>query len=138
MYEYNRRAFREVSKLQLQLPLVALYAAFVHLELVLKAFNPDLHHHRHDVCLMLEEFSSVIPLVTQLRNGMLTLRCRGLSGAAEHLEHHNYPALRYLRHESDHATDSDACDDDALRNLHGILDDILLQLRKNKRLKNFL
>ena len=136
VYAYNRRAFQEAAKLPNAL--VALYSSFVHLELALKACQPDFHQRRHDVCAMLEDFERVTELSMQLRNGLRALHCRSASGSTERMEHHNYPALRYLRHESDHASEQDTCDDVALRTLHGILEDIKLQLRKNKRIRPYL
>jgi hypothetical protein len=126
VYDYNRIAFREASKLSN--PLIAVYASMVHLELALKTHDSNLHMHKHDVCRMLAGFGCVTSLVLQLKNRLRSLRCMNIDGKVDHVAYHNYPAIRYLRHTHDHA--SDASDDHDLKKIVVILQDIKKKLEK--------
>lgn len=134
-YAYNRSAFEEAARFPN--PLISLYASLIHLELVLKTHDADLHRYGHDVCRMLEGFERVSSLALQLRNNLCSLRCVDKEGSSAAVLHSNYPAIRYLRHRDDHP-DEDVSNDHDLRIIVGIIDDIKTQLRKNKNLRPYL
>ena len=126
-HKVNRAAFFTLDP---QSPLLRLYVRLVALELALKDKDATNWHLRHDVVRMAKKVQdpSVNNLADQLDRTLVALTCTDLDGTSIGVPGHNYPYVRYLRHESDFAGETS---DSALAAALAALETLLAELKRH-------
>lgn len=126
VHAYNRRVFFELERAS---PLLSLYTRLIALELYVKERLPRWAG-GHDICSLLQDGSystAISDFAVQLSQAVGSLRCTDRTGNAATVGD-QYPNLRYLRHDSEHASGSS---DEVLRAALDLIDDIADELRNS-------
>jgi hypothetical protein len=133
-YDFNRKAFRSLRKVQNIDTLAAAYNDCVLLELSLKQrlglvsggsnSGHDLPQLLHRTGIHVGSYQPVInALKTQFENQLSGMKAQGRNGRPRGIPANSYPYLRYVRHTSDWP--SDTVSDDQLSDFHKLVNRII-------------